>query len=50
VATLAAIAYAALLTWGILKFVGRVVGLRVTEADEREGLDTSLHGEEGYAG
>jgi Amt family ammonium transporter len=49
-ATLAAVAYAVLVTWGILKFVGAVVGLRVSEADEREGLDTSLHGEEGYAG
>jgi len=43
-------AYAALLTWGILKVVDKVVGLRVTTADEREGLDTSQHGEEGYAG
>lgn len=50
VATLAAIAYAVLVTWGILWVVRRFVGLRVTESDEREGLDTSLHGEEGYAG
>ncbi len=50
VAPLAAIAYAVLVTWGILWVVRRFVGLRVTESDEREGLDTSLHGEEGYAG
>ena len=28
----------------------RLIGLRVTEQDEREGLDTTQHGEEGYAG
>jgi Amt family ammonium transporter len=49
-ATLAAILYALVSTWAVLKLVDRLVGLRVTEADEREGLDTALHGEEGYAG
>ncbi len=43
-------AYAALLTWGLLKLIDKVVGLRVTVSDEREGLDTTQHGEEGYAG
>jgi len=32
----------------ILKFVDLVVGLRVSEQHEQEGLDTSLHGEEAY--
>ncbi len=45
-----------LVAWGIaiigsliiLKFVDLVVGLRVPEDHEIEGLDVSLHGEEGY--
>jgi len=32
----------------ILKIVDAVVGLRVTEEEEANGLDVSLHGEEGY--
>lgn len=32
----------------ILKIVDLVVGLRVTEDQEMQGLDLSLHGEEGY--
>ncbi len=32
----------------LLKFVDLTVGLRVSNEDEREGLDISLHGEEGY--
>jgi Amt family ammonium transporter len=32
----------------ILKFVDMVIGLRVTEEHEIQGLDLSQHGEEGY--
>ena len=42
--------YAAVATYVILKIIDKVVGLRVPVADEREGLDTTQHGEEGYAG
>ncbi len=42
--------YALVMTVVILKLVDKVIGLRVTEQDEREGLDTTQHGEEGYAG
>ena len=42
--------YAVGLTWLILKLIDKTVGLRVTVSDEREGLDTTQHGEEGYAG
>jgi len=35
-------------TLGILKLVDATVGLRVSENDERLGLDLSQHGEEGY--
>jgi Amt family ammonium transporter len=42
--------YAVVMTFVILKALDKTIGLRVTVADEREGLDTSQHGEEGYAG
>jgi Amt family ammonium transporter len=32
----------------ILFIVDKTIGLRVSEEDEREGLDLSQHGEEGY--
>jgi Amt family ammonium transporter len=32
----------------ILKIVDSIAGLRTTEAEETEGLDLSMHGEEGY--
>jgi Amt family ammonium transporter len=43
-------AYAVVVTWIMLKAIDKTIGLRVTTADEREGLDTTQHGEEGYAG
>lgn len=42
-------AYAAVVTWGILKVISVTVGLRATPDEESEGLDIALHGEEGYA-
>jgi Amt family ammonium transporter len=42
--------YAVVMTWGILALLDRAIGLRVPQSDEREGLDTTQHGEEGYAG
>jgi Amt family ammonium transporter len=42
--------YAVVLTWVMLKVIDKTIGLRVTEADEREGLDVTQHGEDGYAG
>ncbi len=41
-------AYAAVVTYGILKLIDATVGLRVAEAEEREGLDVTQHGEEAY--
>jgi ammonium transporter, Amt family len=35
-------------TWLILKLVGAMVGLRVSEEHETQGLDLTLHGERGY--
>jgi Amt family ammonium transporter len=46
---LAAGAYSGIVTWVILKVVDKLVGLRVTVDEEREGLDQSQHGESGYA-
>ncbi len=42
--------YAVVVTWGILAVLDKLIGLRVPASDEREGLDTTQHGEEGYAG
>ena len=39
------IAYTAVMTFVILKVLDIVMGLRVTEEQEREGLDIALHGE-----
>jgi len=39
------IAYTAIGTYIILKVLDLVMGLRVTEEQEREGLDIALHGE-----
>src|SRR5262245_23112296 len=50
IACVASALYAALMTWILLKLIDKLVGLRVTMGDEREGLDTTQHGEEGYAG
>jgi Amt family ammonium transporter len=35
-------------TLAILKIVDATIGLRVTREQEVQGLDTSLHNEEGY--
>jgi Amt family ammonium transporter len=37
--------YTAVATFILLKIVDAIVGLRVTEEEEREGLDVALHGE-----
>jgi Amt family ammonium transporter len=46
---LAAAAWCALLTWGILKLLDVVFRLRVSEEKETEGLDLAEHGERGYS-
>ncbi|MDE2090228.1 MAG: ammonium transporter, partial [Gammaproteobacteria bacterium] len=40
--------YDAVVTFIILKLIDMVIGLRVSEEDEREGLDLSQHGEQVY--
>lgn len=41
-------AFTIIATWIILKVVDALVGLRVDEQDETDGLDISAHGEAGY--
>ena len=45
IAVVATLLWSGFLTFIILKIVDAVVGLRVTEEEEREGLDVVLHGE-----
>ena len=42
------VVYVAIATWIILKVIDVVIGLRVTEEQETEGLDIALHDERGY--
>ena len=46
---LAAAAWCAFVTWAILKLLDVVIGLRVAEEHETEGLDLAEHGERGYS-
>ena len=48
IGVLAAAAYSVVVTFVILKVLDVTVGLRVSKDEESEGLDTNLHGEEGY--
>jgi len=47
-AVLYTIVYDAVVTYVILKLIDMVIGLRVTEEQEREGLDITQHGEQVY--
>jgi ammonium transporter, Amt family len=48
VAVIATAAFAGAMTWGILKVIESLVGLRVPEKEEVLGLDTTQHGEIAY--
>jgi Amt family ammonium transporter len=43
-----AIVYSGAVSFVLLKVIGAVIPLRATPDDEREGLDTAMHGEEAY--
>ena len=45
----ATILYSGVLTWIILKVLDATLGLRVTAAEEEEGLDIALHNERGFS-
>ena len=40
--------WVAVVSYGILKLVDKLIGLRVSEEEESEGLDISQHEERGY--
>ena len=48
IAILASIAFSAIMTFIIFKLIDITVGVRVSEKDERAGLDLSEHGEVGF--
>ena len=48
VAVVATMVFSAVMTFGIVKAVDALVGLRVSAEDEEDGLDFSQHGEQGY--
>ena len=48
VASVATLAFAFVVTFGIAKAIDATIGLRASEADEQQGLDLSLHAESGY--
>jgi Amt family ammonium transporter len=47
-AVLICVAYSSALSWALLTVVDRLVGLRVSEHEERVGLDLTQHKESGY--
>ena len=49
IAVLVVAAYAAAVTFLLLKIIDATLGIRVSEADETQGLDASLHGETAYS-
>ena len=48
IGVLAAATYSIVVTFVLLKVIDATIGLRVSNDEENEGLDTNLHGEEGY--
>ena len=48
IGVLTTVVYSGVVSFIILKIVDATMGLRVSEEEETQGLDSSLHGEEGY--
>jgi ammonium transporter, Amt family len=48
IGVVAAAVFAVVVSFVILYVIDKTIGLRVTPDEEREGLDTALHGESGY--
>jgi Amt family ammonium transporter len=48
IGVLATIVFTAVVTWGILKLIDMMIGLRVSDEQELEGLDIVCHEERGY--
>ena len=47
-AVLGAAAYAFVFTYGMLKVIDWITAVKVTAADEEQGLDQTQHGEQAY--
>lgn len=43
-----AVVWSGVVSWVAFKLIDLTIGLRVSEEDEREGLDLSAHGESAY--
>ena len=48
IGVVATVIYTAIVSLILLKLIDVIIGLRVTEEEETEGLDISLHDERGY--
>lgn len=48
IGVIATIVFTAVVTWVILKIIDAMIGLRVTDEQELQGLDIALHEERGY--
>ena len=48
IGVIATVVFTAVMTWVILKVVGALLGLRVSEEEETQGLDITMHEERGY--
>ena len=48
IGVISTIAFTAVVTWVILKVIDALIGLRVTDEEELEGLDIVCHEERGY--
>jgi len=48
IAVVVVVAYAALITFVLLKIIDRVIGIRVSADEEAQGLDATQHGETAY--
>jgi Amt family ammonium transporter len=49
ISVIVAIVYSFVVSWILLKILDKTIGLRITAAQELEGLDVSQHGESGYS-
>ena len=48
VGSIASIAFSFVVSFVLFKLIDKTIGLRVTEEEEMQGLDQTLHGETGF--
>ncbi|HLE31798.1 MAG TPA: hypothetical protein VJB38_04230 [Bacteroidota bacterium] len=49
ISIVAALGYSFVVTYVLLKLLDKIMGVRLSDEQEYEGLDLSQHGESGYA-